>query len=60
MLGSALILSSDGLSILRRVSAIFPLAIWLEVTATEYGQPRGREGAKSYEIAQCQGSGEQS
>lgn len=42
MLGSALILSLDGLSILKRVSAMFPLVFWLEVTIIIDGQGQKR------------------
>lgn len=44
MLGLALILSSDGLSILRRVSAcLFPLVLWLKVTNNHNSCPRAEE-----------------
>lgn len=44
MLGLALILSSDGLSILRRVSACwFRLVLWLEVTINHNSCPRAEE-----------------
>lgn len=44
MLGLALILSLDGLSILRRVSAcLFPLVLWLKVTNNHNSCPGAEE-----------------